>query len=169
MAFFPCTRFENQINLNFRGENYGMKNWDDIKKLENCMRLHKELDEYYQLICKMAIVGLRNGIKIIIENPYSKEHYLQRYWCLKPKLIDKNRMERGDFYKKPTQFWWLNCEPKNNLIFEIAKNNSLGVKDAIRKIKMKDVAHLGVKNIKVARSMIHPDYANRFIREFVLD
>lgn len=27
---------------------------------------------------------------------------------------------------------------------------------------------MGAKNRKVARSMIHPDYANRFIREFIL-
>ena len=28
---------------------------------------------------------------------------------------------------------------------------------------------MGAKNCKVARSMIHPDYADRFIREYVLE
>lgn len=31
-AFFPCTRFENQILLTFRGENCGQKNWSDESK-----------------------------------------------------------------------------------------------------------------------------------------
>lgn len=76
---------------------------------------------------------------------------------------------RGDYYKKPTQFWFINFEPKNNLIFEAIPRNGLGAKDAIERIKKADCEKIGAKNKKVARSMIHSDYANRFIREFILD
>ena len=27
-----------------------------------------------------------------------------------------------DYFKKPTQYWFLNCEPKNNLIFDYNTN-----------------------------------------------
>jgi len=34
LAFFPCTRFEDQIQLYFRGNACGQKKWTDIQKLE---------------------------------------------------------------------------------------------------------------------------------------
>lgn len=154
IAFFPCVRFEDQIIMNFRGENCGMKNWDDIKKLEYDIKLQKELCDLYSLVSKMVIVCLRKNLKLIIENPYTTQHYLQRYWCIKPKLIDYNRRERGDYFKKPTQYWFINCEPKNNFILE-------------PKVVMKKKTVNGEN--KVGRSMISPQYANRFLREFVLE
>lgn len=44
LAFFPCVRFENQIELHFRGTCASMKKWSDEQKLENDLKLHKELD-----------------------------------------------------------------------------------------------------------------------------
>lgn len=153
IAFFPCTKFEAQVLLAFRGDNAGMKNWSEAQKLEYDMKLHKELNQMYLLITKMVIVCCRRKLPIIIENPYSTQHYLQRYWCLKPKIIDYNRRERGDYYEKPTQYWFINCEPKNNFIFEA------------QYITPKKIVNY---ESKVERSMISKEYANRFIREFIL-
>lgn len=168
IAFFPCVRFENQIMLNFRGQNRGMKNWSWQKKMENCMKLQEELTEMYELVNMLFIICLDRGIKLIMENPYSEEHYLRRYWCYPPAIIDRDRRDRGDYFKKPTQYWFVNCEPKNNFIFEALNYNAIECKDANRFMKQEDYKHMGAKNKKVARSMIHPDYANRFIREYVL-
>lgn len=99
LAFFPCTRFENQALLQFRGDNSGMKNWSDEQRLEYVLQHHKELHTNYTIITELVIICLRKGIKLIIENPYSTQHYLQRYWCLKPKVIDYNRRDRGDYLK----------------------------------------------------------------------
>ena len=33
IAFFPCTRFETQISMAFRGDSFQMKKWNDSKKL----------------------------------------------------------------------------------------------------------------------------------------
>ncbi len=98
---------------------------------------------------------------MIIENPYSAQHYLKQYWCIRPKLIDKDRTKNGDSMKKPTQFFFINCEPKNNFIFE-----SLDYVEAISFKKLN-----GNENVsrKTARSMIHPQYADRFIRQYILD
>jgi hypothetical protein len=169
MAFFPCVRFENQIMLNFRGQNAGMKNWSWQQKMTNCMKLQDELTEMYELVNKLFLICLDRGLRLIVENPYSEEHYLRRYWCYPPKIIDRDRRERGDYFKKPTQYWFVNCEPENNFIFEVQNYNALECKDTIRMMNKSVYEKTGAANSKTARSMIHPDYANRFIREFILD
>ena len=111
LAFFPCTRFEAQILLWFRGEALQEKNFTDIQKLESCLKLHDELSPNYKLITMLAIVILKNNLRMVFENPMSEQHYLTRYWCLKPAVIDKNRRENGDYMIKPTQFWFIGFEP----------------------------------------------------------
>lgn len=61
LAFFPCTRFECQIPLNFRGESYSQRNWTDEQKLEYSMKLHEELHRLYMLLCKLYQISLRGG------------------------------------------------------------------------------------------------------------
>ena len=168
IAFFPCVRFENQIMLSFRGQQCGSKDWDDIRKMEYDMKLIDELRDMYILINKLFIVCIRKKLKLIVENPYSEEHFLRRYWCLPPTIIDRDRRERGDYFKKPTQYWFINRKPSNNLIFEATTNNTVSIGDPIRKMKSDEFEMIGAKNRKIARSMIHPDYANRFIREFII-
>jgi hypothetical protein len=109
------------------------------------------------------------GLKLVMENPYSQEHFLRRYWCYPPSIIDKDRRESGDYFAKPTQYWFLNCEPKDNLIFEPITYNHLETADAIREMRSEAYEKVGASNRKVARSMIHPDYANRFIRQHLID
>lgn len=91
---------------------------------------------------------------------------MTRYFCVAPLLIDTDRTRRGDMFVKPTQYWFANCQPSNNEIQCFRKDNKIGIKDAIR--KMPNGKMVGAKDLKTARSMIHPDYANRFIREFIL-
>lgn len=154
-AFFPCTRFEAQILLWFRGEALQQKNKSDIDKLEKDLELHAELSKNYSLVTKLAIVCLRKNIKLIIENPLSEHHYLSRYWCLKSKVKDTNRRDRGDYMKKPTQYWFIGFEPKNNFVFE-----------SMEWVEVR--RHNDMFKETTMRSMIHPQYANRFIREFIL-
>ena len=154
IAFFPCTRFEDQIVMGFKGGMTQCKNWSDEKKMEYCIKLHNELNRLYVALNQLCIVCIRKNIPLIVENPRGSYHYLNRYWCLKPTIIDKDRTERGDFYRKPTQYWFINRKPSNNFIFgEYAEKKET-------KIISKDR--------KRQRSMIHPDYANRFIREFII-
>lgn len=167
IAFFPCVRFEDQVMLHLRGQAYGMEKWSLKKKMLNCMKLQEELTDFYKLVNKMFITCMDRGLKLIMENPYSEQHYLRRYWCYKPSIIDLDRRDRGDYFKKPTQYWFLNCEPSNNCIFEVTNYNALECKDAIKKMTKDVYMTIGAKNRKVARSMISQDYANRFIREFV--
>ena len=162
LAFFPCTRFETKIELGFRGQLTQCKNWTDIQKLEYSMKLHEELHELYTLISKMFVISLRGGWRMIVENPATQPHYLTRYFPIKPTIIDEDRSKRGDYYKKPTQYWFVNCKPEYNLIVE-----------PLEIINTYTIAHAqemdGDQSRKVKRSLIHPQYARRFIREFILD
>ena len=65
-----------------------------------------------------------------------------------------NRYSNGDYYKKPTQYFFVNCKPQNNLLFEPVE-----VKELKKKVEQKTVN----------RSMISKEYENRFIREFILE
>lgn len=159
-AFFPCTRFECKVPLEFRGEAFQMKNWDDETKLNYSMKLHKELHRNYMLISKLVLIGLKRKLRIIIENPYTQPHYLTQYWCIKPSVIDKNRRENGDYQKKPTQFYFVGFTPNTNLIFEPIEYVEYRTHD---KATAKDG-----KSRETMRSMIHPQYANRFIRRYIL-
>ncbi len=161
LAFFPCTRFEAKIPLLFRGQAPQQKNWNTQKKLEYDITLQEELNNLYILLCKMVIVVMRKGLKMVIENPYTQPHYLTTYWCLKPTIIDKDRTQNGDYYKKPTQYWFINFRPKCNLVFEpmeYVEPRTIG--------KAK-----GTENTsrQTERSMIHPQYASRFIRQYLIN
>lgn len=160
LAFFPCTRFECKVPLEFRGEAYQMKNWDDETKLHYSMKLHEELHRNYILISKLVLIAIKRKLRMIIENPVTQPHYLTSYWCIKPAVIDKNRRENGDYMKKPTQFYFVGFEPNSNLIFEPIEYCEYRTEE---RMKPKD----GLSR-QTMRSMIHPQYANRFIRRYIL-
>jgi hypothetical protein len=169
LAFFPCIRFENQIMLFFRGQANQQKKWDLEKKMAYDMNLLDEVNFMYKLVNMLFIVCIRKNLKLVMENPYSEEHFLMRYWCYLPSIIDRDRRENGDYYAKPTQYWFLNCEPKNNLLWEALPYNAIECKDAIRLMQKCHYEKTGAKSKKTARSMIHPQYANRFIRQYLID
>ena len=161
LAFFPCTRFEAKVPLWFRGENYGQKNWTLRQKLEKAKEMHSELHELYVMLCELVIVCIDKGLQMIIENPYTQPHYLTVYWCIRPSIIDKDRTKNGDYYKKPTQYWFINREPKYNILFEPL--------DYVEKRVITKTKKGEGTSIKTERSMIHPQYANRFIRQYILE
>ncbi len=154
IAFFPCVRFTRRMIFNFTRSGAGHKKFDDITKLEQNIKYFDEMNYYYALVSKLVIVCLRKELKLIIENPYHQDHILTQFWHLKPKVIDLDRSLRGDDFKKPTQYWFINCEPKNNFVNEAY---SLGGGKTISNT-----------HNKVARSLINPNYAERFIKEFII-
>ena len=173
-AFFPCVRFENQIMLYFRGQANQQRNQTIEQKMLYDIKLMDELAGFYKLINKLCVVCIRRGLRLIIENPYSKEHFLQRYWCLNPAVIDKDRRDNGDYFAKPTQYFFINCEPEQNVLFEPLPDNAITAllrdqNDHWASLKKEDYQKTGAKDRKTGRSMIAPDYANRFIRQFIID
>lgn len=70
-----------------------------------------------------------------------------------------DRTKRGDYYKKPTAYWFINCEPTNGYTMQQDK-------------KRKNIltARQGTKAgvCSEERSMISKDYARNFICDFIL-
>lgn len=160
MAFFPCTRFEAKVPLSFRGEAPQQKNWNDLKKLQYSMKLHGELHELYEKLCELTVVAERKGLRMVIENPVTPPHYLTTYWCIKPSVIDKDRTNDGDYYKKPTQYFFIGFDPSFNLVMEPLEFVKTRTVDNARGTE--------TTSRQVERSMMHPQYARRFIKKYIL-
>lgn len=160
MAFFPCTRFEAKVPLSFRGELPQQKNWNDLKKLQYSMKLHGELHELYEKLCELTVVAERKGLRMVIENPVTQPHYLTTYWCIKPSVIDKDRTNDGDYYKKPTQYFFIGFEPSFNIVMEPL--------DVVKTRTIAGCRATETTSRQVERSMMHPQYARRFIKKYIL-
>lgn len=162
LAFFPCTRFECQSKMFLDGTHISEQKWSDIQKLEYAMKTHEELHKLYMLLCKLFVISNRGGWRMIVENPQTPPHYLTGYFPIKPALIDKDRTENGDYYKKPTQYWFINCEPEQNMFFEALEDREIYTIDNAHRFVSEDSITRQTK-----RSLMHPQYARRFIRSFI--
>lgn len=158
LAFFPCIRFENQILLWFRGDCWCQRNWDNERKLNYAMKLQEELTTNYIVLSKLIIVLQRRGIGLIIENPYSTQHYLITHFPIKPVIIDMDRTLKGDYMKKPTAYWFIGITPKYNEVDD----------EIIFKEKVTNNGLWWDKNKTTKRSLISSDYAKRFIKEYII-
>ena len=66
----------------------------------------------------------------------------------------------GDYYVKPTQYWFINCEPQNNLVADAININQYMT---IAKPKLNGYTR------SVSRSLIAPEYAERFIKTYIVE
>lgn len=97
---------------------------------------------------------------LVIENPATVPNYLisgQNF--PPPTIIDKNRLLRGDYFKKPTAYWFFNCKPTNGFTYQ---------KDKKQKIVNKCKRSKGDSLCSTERSMISSDYARNWICDFIL-
>lgn len=156
-AFFPCTFFETQQNLFFTGKSYNMQRdaWSDLQKIEYCMQRHLSVARNYNIFCKLYAIAIKRNLQMIIENPWSHDHYLLRYFPISPKLIDYNRRELGDTMRKPTQYYFVNRDPNCFLFMQ-----------AMRAAKPRTV---NSKHYGKLRSEISAEYARNFVFTFILE
>ena len=159
-AFFPCTIFQENNMLLFQGRGFQQTGWTDKKKLEYSIARHQTLNYFYTLICKLFVVAIEKNLRMVVENPATPPHYLDMYFPVRPTITDKNRYENGDYYKKPTNYWFVGFKPLDNLVFEPLEYVDI---QNINRQTAKDG-----KDRQVLRSMIHPQYADRFIRRYIL-
>ncbi len=159
-AFFPCIYFTGSTNpCYFRLDNNNYKCLSLDGKLEAILERAKNREYFYELLIKMVGVCLKRGIRLIFENPYSTLHYLHNNFFKQPDIVDKDRTLRGDFFKKPTGFWFFNCEPTYGFSYQ---------KDKEQKIVWMCKQSLKDGLCSEERSMISPDYARNFICDFIL-
>lgn len=156
IAFFPCTRFQENNALLMSGQASQMKNSSTIDKLFYARKYHKELSEMYERISTLVQIALNRDLQLVIENPATTPHYLSTYW-LPCSIVDKDRTVRGDQFKKPTQYWFFNREVHHNLVMK-----------AQEQIEVQTIDKVKGKDRQVKRSMITDNYAENFIQEFIL-
>lgn len=160
LAFFPCIHFCDAKVMTFKGVSIFLKN----KPLHDIMDWNieesKVREHFFQVLMKLVSVVSKRGLRMVIENPWntSGETYLQRNF-IAPTLIDKNRAVRGDYFVKPTAYWFINCT--NTYGFSEQRNVN---PEIVYKQKGKTLK--GVCSEE--RSMISPDYARNFICDFIL-
>lgn len=176
-AFFPCVRFTEKAFLNARCKSFYNINYTHFQKLAYTKKTINEIALYYNRLCELVEIALRRDLKLIIENPNAVLHFLKLYFPFEPQITIKNRAQwGGDYYKKPTNFWFFNFMPKQNFIFENIENaepkavehkqNGIIYKDGKKVTKI--LSGKERKENQVQKSMISPKFANRFIREFIL-
>ena len=153
IAFFPCTYFSDQSQLLSRGDSYGQKEWSEKKKIEYSLEQMHQRNRYYLLLCSLCLIAIKRGFKLIIENPYGRVNFLKHFFPLKPEVVLLDRQKMGDFYKKPTQFFFINCVPEFKLWNECYK--TMGKQKRIE------------DNKGFARSIISPAFAKNFIKTYI--
>lgn len=160
VAFFPCIYFEvMQMNYYSLYTNNNRNKTKPDRVVDAITRLQKRT-YYHTILYKLVWVAESKKIRLIIENPCTKPHYLidSRNFP-NPDIIDNDRTIRGDYFKKPTAYWYFNCEPTHGESYQYDKSQKI-----ITKCKPGKKAGLCSEE----RSMISPDYARNWICDFVL-
>lgn len=159
IAFFPCIYFcENNI-LFITGKHRNFKGHTQVDIDNQILERVGQRSYFYSILLKLFIICELKNIRMIVENPYSTQHYLYNNFPYTPLVIDKNRQKRGDYFKKPSQYFFINCTNTIGYSYQestekkVVKNSKSGTKAGI---------------CSEERSMIHPDYARNFICDFIL-
>ena len=160
MAFFPCIYFcqmsqymQSMNSINYRSLDGGQTIAKILERQENRQR-------YLGLLTKFVGVCLKRNIRMVFENPITGS-FLNNYFLKQPDVKDNNRMLRGDYYVKPTGYWFWNCEPTHGFTEQNDKEQKL-IKYAESRWEQKG----GMCSEE--RSMISPDYARNFICDFII-
>ena len=161
MAFFPCIHFCDAKTMMFKGVHISMKKWSLSQIMDFNIEGSRERERFYVLLLKLVKIVSCRGLRMVIENPWntSQETYLQCNF-IKPSIIDNNRSLRGDFYVKPTAYWFIGCEPTYGLSIMKSKDVKIVYKQRDKKFVKGQCSE--------QRSLISPDYARNFICDFVI-
>lgn len=159
LAFFPCIYFSalSQMSMSFGDVNYRKMTMKE--KTDAILERSHNREYFFSLAVKMLSIAHQRGLRLIMENPWSEQTFLKANFVAAPTLIDKNRRLRGDYFAKPTAYWFVNCTPTDGKSIQFDKE-----KKTIRKSKSSPTAGLCSEE----RSMISPDYARNFICDFIL-
>ena len=159
MAFFPCIYFCATSQMAF---SFGCTNYRKLTIKQKADKILKRADDrryFYGLLIKLVTIAIERGLKMVVENPWSEQTYLKANFVMPPSIIDNNRMLRGDYYVKPTAYWFINFNPTNGKSYQNNKE-----KKTIMSSKGSSKAGLCSEE----RSMISSDYARNFICDFII-
>ena len=160
IAFFPCIYFETMSCMYFSLDTQNNRNKPEHERIKDAIDRLQKRSYFHTLLYKLCYIAERDNFRLIIENPATKPNYLlytQNFF--KPTVIDENRMERGDFFRKPTAYWFFNCERT----YGFSEQND---KEQKTILYSKSAPKAGLCSEE--RSLISKDYARNFICDFIL-
>lgn len=131
-----------------------------MEATDSILERSRNRQKFYELAVKMLTMAKKKGIRLIMENPWGCHSFLRSCFVTPPALIDTDRTLRGDFFEKPTAYWFINCEHTNGFTLQKIHQAKRVKKDA-KPNKKKGLC-------SEERSMISPDYARNFICDFIL-
>lgn len=159
MAFYPCTYFcqmsQYAQSLNYR--NY--QHMTESEALDKIIERQNKRNEFLVRLTKFVKVCVDKKLRMIFENPITGS-FITNYFLKDPTIKDNNRMLRGDYFVKPTGYWYWNCEPTYGRSYQNDKQKKLVAQTG------RDKTIVGLCNEE--RSMISPDYARNFICDFII-
>lgn len=158
-AFFPCIYFCEANTRLFRFEDVNNRCHSHRRAVEDMLNRSRNRQTFFELALKLFCLADTMEKRMIVENPYSTIHYLVQYFPYRAKVVDMNRRLRGDYFRKPTQYWFVNCEPTHGFTLQDDKEHRCAW-DAKPAIKA------GLCSEE--RSLISSDYAHNFICDFIL-
>ena len=162
IAFFPCIEFSCVAQMWYSLNQRDYSKWPYKKRIAYMVNKNRERARLYELMMKFSGVCLDRDIRMVMENPWSEQSYLKQNVIMKPPtIIDTDRTRRGDWMKKPTAYWFWNCEPTHGKSFQQTPKS---LKRRI--LEMKKAPNAGLCSEE--RSMISPDYARNFICDFII-
>ena len=126
VAFFPCIYFETMQMTYYQLTAKNNAHLPQTERIKEAIGRLKQRTYFHTLLYKLVYnVEFRN-LRLIIENPYTKPNYLidtQNF--PNPTVIDKNRLLRGDYFRKPTAYWFFNCEPTYGQSYQYDKEQKI--------------------------------------------
>jgi hypothetical protein len=159
LAFFPCIYFSCLSSLWFGLDHHDYKNWDLKRKFDYMLDRSQKRTAFFETLYKFVFICLDRGLRMIMENSWSENHFLKFGYLKPPTIVDNNRLLRGDCYKKTTAYWFWNCKNTYGESYQKPKQ----VKRIVEGKK-----HPIAGMCSEERSMISPDYARNFICDFIL-
>lgn len=159
MAFFPCIYFCDPSQCAFRLDHINYRKMPLVAIEDKILKRNADREHFFNLAVKMVFAALRRELRLIMENPWSGEHYLKSNFLKRPDIIDTDRTKRGDRFRKPTAYWFFGCSPTR---CETKDENM----DKLRVYDCKSAPHEGL--CSETRSLITPEYARNFIADFIL-
>lgn len=160
IAFFPCIYFETIQMCYYQCTHNNNRHKPMIGRIDDAIERIAQRARFHILLYKMVHNALSRNLRLIIENPATSPSFLIGMQNFpNPTFIDRNRMRRGDYYKKPTAYWFFNCEPTHGRSFQ---------DDKIQKTILNGKSSRKAGICSQERSMISHDYARNFICDFII-
>lgn len=194
ISFFPCIKFcsvmeqiqhedfydaAQKKRKDFGTEAYYKQKWKTLRNYS------QERFEFYDLALKMTAVIQIKKLRMIMENPWHPVNFTNHFWFMRTSLIDKDRTLRGDYFRKPTAYWYVNCTPTHGESYQPTPKDKIKTitsgsgamrtkrrmskvldGDELSKMFIDHTSQAGLCDEE--RSMISPDYARNFICDFIL-